>query len=159
MRRFRYHPTDAILILDPHVKKVFATPQDAETAFYEALERADLDAMMEVWSMDEEIMCVHPGGPRVYGFDQVRASWAGMFKSGQTLRVRVLHPVYTQTGMVSIHNVYELISLGNEPRARQPVLATNIYTRTGDGWRMIVHHASPAPPLPERPADAPKIFH
>ena len=28
-------------------QKIFATPQDAEAAFYEALERCDLDAMME----------------------------------------------------------------------------------------------------------------
>ena len=33
----------------------------------EALERSDLDAMMEVWADDEEVVCVHPGGPRVVG--------------------------------------------------------------------------------------------
>jgi ketosteroid isomerase-like protein len=141
------------------VKKVFATPQDAEAAFYEALERADLDAMMEVWSMDDEIFCVHPGGARLSGYDQIRAAWAGMFSSGQTLRVRVLQPLTSQSGMIAIHNVYELIAVGTETRARQPVIATNIYARTGDGWRMIVHHASPAPQLPERPVEAPKIFH
>lgn len=157
--RFATMRSTRLTILESQVKKVFATPQDAETAFYEALERADLDAMMEVWSMDEEIMCVHPGGPRLHGYDQIRASWAGMFKSGQALRVRILQPVTTQSGMVSIHNIYELIAVGNEPRARQPVIATNVYMRTSDGWRMIVHHASPAPPLPERPVDAPKIFH
>jgi ketosteroid isomerase-like protein len=145
--------------IDTQVKKVFATPQDAEAAFYEALQRADLEAMMEVWSVDDEILCVHPGGPRLSGYDQVRASWAGMFSSGQTLRVRVLQPLTSQSGMIAIHNVYELISVGSETRARQPVIATNIYARTSDGWRMIVHHASPAPPLPERPVEAPKIFH
>ena len=25
------------------------------------------------------------------------------------------------------------------------VLATNVYRRSNDGWRMILHHASPAP--------------
>ena len=45
--------------------KIFPTPQDAESAFYEALERADLEQMMAVWSEDEEIVCVHPGGPRL----------------------------------------------------------------------------------------------
>ena len=33
-------------------KPIFPTPQDAEAAFYEALERADLEAMMAVWAED-----------------------------------------------------------------------------------------------------------
>ena len=47
-------------------RSTFPTPQDAEAAFYEALERADLEAMMEVWAEDEEIVCVHPAGPRLF---------------------------------------------------------------------------------------------
>ena len=48
-------------------KTNFPTPQDAEAAFYDALENADLEAMMEVWSEDEEVSCVHPGGRRIAG--------------------------------------------------------------------------------------------
>jgi len=47
--------------------KIFPTAQDAENAFYEALERADLEGMMAVWSEDEEIVCVHPAGQRLAG--------------------------------------------------------------------------------------------
>ena len=38
-----------------------------------------------------------------------------------------------------------------------PIVATNVYLRTAAGWRMIVHHASPAPAQPQRrpPRDAP----
>ena len=52
--------------------KIFATPQDCEAAFYEALERSDLEAMMLVWSEDEEVLCVHPGGARVTGLAPLR---------------------------------------------------------------------------------------
>jgi hypothetical protein len=48
-------------------KTTFVSPQDAEAAFYAALQRADLDAMMEVWSADEEGSCIHPGGARIAG--------------------------------------------------------------------------------------------
>ena len=34
--------------------RIFPTAQDAENAFYEALERCDLEAMMAVWAEDEE---------------------------------------------------------------------------------------------------------
>jgi len=49
--------------------KIFPTAQDAETAFYEALERCDLDGMMAVWAEDEDILCVHPTGGRLTGHD------------------------------------------------------------------------------------------
>ena len=56
-------------------KMLFPTPQDAEAAFYEAFTKGDLEAMMAVWSDDDEIVCVHPAGPRLAGQEQVRASW------------------------------------------------------------------------------------
>jgi hypothetical protein len=35
-----------------------------------------------------------------------------------------------------------------------------VYLRTAAGWRMIVHHASPAPGQPETATDVlPKILH
>ena len=67
-------------------KTTFPTPQDCEAAFYEALEAADLEAMMEVWAEDEEIVCVHPGGPRLSGYEQIRDNWAQIFRSGERLQ-------------------------------------------------------------------------
>jgi ketosteroid isomerase-like protein len=141
-------------------RSTFPTPQDAETAFYEALERADLDAMMEVWAEDEEIVCVHPGGPRLNGYEQVRESWAQMFKSRQRLQVHLSHQMHVQGMMLSIHSVHENIAVAGEPKPRPPMVATNVYLRTGNGWRLLVHHASPAPAAPAPPpAEGPKVLH
>jgi len=39
------------------------------------------------------------------------------------------------------------------------VVATNVYLRTAAGWRMIVHHASPAPAqTAATPREAPPKF-
>lgn len=140
-------------------KSTFPTPQDAEAAFYEALESADLDAMMAVWAEDEEIVCVHPGGPRLAGFEQVRGSWAQILASGQRLKVQVTHQVVLSSMMLAIHSVHENITVQGESRPRAAVAATNVYLRTGGGWRMILHHGSPTPPEARAPADAPKILH
>src|SRR5260370_305974 len=59
-------------------KSTFPTPQDAENAFYEALEAGELEAMMEVWAEDEEIVCVHPGGARLAG-GQLQALYGALF--------------------------------------------------------------------------------
>ena len=139
---------------------IFTTPQDAEAAFYEALEKADLEAMMAVWADDEDIVCVHPGGARLSGVAQVRESWRQIFTGGQTLRFRLQHQQSLNGMTFAVHSVYEQITIDGEARARNPMIATNIYMRTGNGWRMVVHHASAAPPSPA-PANkpAPKTLH
>lgn len=130
----------------PQVKKtLFPTPQDAEAAFYEAFTKCDLDGMMAVWADDDEIYCVHPQGGRISGVEQVRESWRQIFASGQTLRFQLREQQYLHGMMLSVHSVYEHITVAGETRSRSPMITTNIYLRTEHGWRMVVHHASPSP--------------
>src|SRR6185503_11248463 len=129
---------------------------------YEALERSDLEAMMSVWSEDEEIVCVHPAGQRLAGQEQVREAWRQIFAAGQQLRVQVTQQVAATGMMVAVHSVQENITVAGESKPRPPVVATNVYLRSAAGWRMIVHHASPAPAeaVAEAPAPAaPKTLH
>jgi uncharacterized protein (TIGR02246 family) len=146
----------------PHAgmkRTTYPTPQDAEAAFYEAIERSDLDAMMEVWADDEEIVCVHPTGPRLTGYDQVRESWSEIFKGRQRLQVRLTNQVYVQGMMLAIHSLHENITVTGDTRP-PPIIATNVYVRTANGWRMLVHHASPAPASATSSAiEVPKILH
>ena len=140
-------------------KTLFPTPQDAEAAFYDALTKNDLEAMMSVWADDEDIYCVHPNGARVAGLEEVRESWRQMFASGQRLSFRLREAKTMQGMMLSVHSVYEHIGVAGETRARAPMIATNIYLRTEYGWRMIAHHASPAPASPDGESKRGKILH
>jgi len=141
-------------------RDLFTTPQEAEAAFYEAFEKGDLDAMMGVWADDDDIVCVHPGGQRLTGTEQIREAWRQIFAAGQTLRFRLRNQQSLNGMTLVVHSVYEQITVANEARARQPVIATNIYMRTENGWRMVVHHASPAPATPENTDKrAPKTLH
>jgi len=141
--------------------KIFPTAQDAQNAFYEALERCDLEAMMAVWSEDEDIVCVHPAGQRLAGQAQVREVWRQMFAGGPSMRVRVTQQVVIAGVMIEAHSVHENITVTGEQRPRPPMVATNVYLRTAAGWRMIVHHASPAPAetAAESAPASPKILH
>ena len=145
-------------------KIVYSSPQDAETAFYEALQRADLDSMMEVWSADEEVSCIHPGAARLTGYEQVRENWAQIFKSGQRLQVHLSDQIVVSGMTLSLHSLHEniLVLSGPGAGARSIVVATNVYQRSAGGWRMVLHHASMAPaPVVRReaPLEAPKILH
>ena len=139
---------------------IFPTAQDAENAFYESLERGDLALMMAVWAEDEEIMCVHPAGARIAGQEPVRESWRKIFASGQRLRVQIAQQVTLTGMMVAVHSVHEVITVVGEKAPHPPIVATNVYLRTAAGWRMVVHHASPAPgPAEDVPAEPPKFLH
>jgi ketosteroid isomerase-like protein len=140
--------------------RIFPTAQDAENAFYEALERGDLEGMMAVWAEDEEIICVHPGGPRLSGPDEVRSSWARIFSGGAGPRVHITQQVAVTAIMIAVHSVHENFTVEGDARAQVPVIATNVYLRTAAGWRMIVHHASPGPMQapPAQPREAPPKF-
>ena len=128
-------------------RTLFTTPQDAEAAFYEAFEKADLDAMMAVWSDDDDIVCVHPGGARRVGYDAVRASWEQIFAAEERLRFELDRVVLIETVGLAMQSAIEQISVGAERTPRGAAFATNVFMRTPYGWRLVMHHASPAPTI------------
>ncbi|MEE4377923.1 MAG: nuclear transport factor 2 family protein [Candidatus Competibacteraceae bacterium] len=126
----------------------FATSFAAESAFYAAFEAADVDAMMLVWENSELITCIHPLGAPLQGMIQLRASWQQIFATGTRLRFRIININTVTQNDLAIHVVYETITVVNAAeQPRQPIIATNIYSRKPEGWHMVSHHASPAPPI------------
>jgi len=134
----------------------FYTPQEAESAFYRAFQRRDVNAMMAVWSDDTDIVCVHPGGPMLIGRDAVRASWEEIFRRAPEMQFTVAESHRTASAALALHVVQEHIRVGSD-NAPAPVLVTNAYRLTDTGWRMILHHASPAPT--PAPGDRPATLH
>ena len=138
----------------------YTTPQDTEAAFYEALENADLTAMMAVWAEDEDIVCVHPGGPRLTGTAAIRENWRRIFSQGPTLHFHLSDLQMVRGALLAVHSLHEHILISGESEPQHPVVATNVYTLTAQGWRMVMHHASPVPSTPEeKRANAPVMLH
>ncbi len=147
----------------PPAAALFASPDDVEAAFYEALQRGDLDALMALWADDDEIVCVHPGGNgRLVGPAAIRASFEAIFASnGIPVVPEQVHRLH-QIG-AAVHHLVERIEVVT-PEGRQVgwVVATNVFVKTAQGWRIAAHHASPA--APQEPAtmaghDAPATLH
>lgn len=123
---------------------MFATAQEAEQAFYHALARADLEALMRVWADDEEIVCIHPGGVRLVGLHSIRQSWQAILTRG-ALRIELLRRVAAQTVMSATHSSVECISLpADQGRDFAYCDVTNLFHKGPTGWRLVLHHASPA---------------
>jgi SnoaL-like domain len=60
--------------------------EQANAAFYRALESSVIERMEEVWAHDSWVRCVHPGWDMLTGWAQVRESWAMIFEGGQKIR-------------------------------------------------------------------------
>jgi len=116
---------------------------DVELEFYEAMQRGDIDRLMALWSDDDEISCVHPGGTRLVGAAAIRAAFEAMFAQGsiaaEPKKVRRL-----DSHSSAVHSVLERVSVLTPEGARFAwVVATNVYLKTAQGWRLVAHHASP----------------
>jgi len=127
---------------------IYTTPSDAALAFYHAFEARDVDAMMATWADDEEIVCVHPGGTRLVGYDAVRAGWEQLFAGDTRLRFRLDRIVVIDTVGLAMQSAIEHVSSGGDGAPRGAAFVTNVFLRTPSGWRMVMHHASPAPAVP-----------
>ncbi len=140
----------------PTNKVFFASAQDVEAAFYEALERGDLEAVMGVWAEDEEIVCIHPGNGRLSGYGPIRDSWRRILEGGSRLRIRSQLLSAVTNPFTAVHSLVEEVALTSDEARSVAVIATNIYVRGPLGWRMVLHHGSAAPA--ERD-DSPKTLH
>ncbi|MGS0741005.1 YybH family protein [Glaciimonas sp. GG7] len=128
----------------PRAKQIHGSADDIETAFYDALGSADIEAMMALWADDEEIVCVHPGAPRLIGHAAIRGAYETLFERGGVhIRTRKIHASHTMTS--SIHNLIEDVNRSGEQVTEMHILTTNAYIKTPKGWRIVLHHASIAP--------------
>lgn len=133
---------------------------DVEAAFYDALQNADIEKLMACWADEDDIVCVHPGGPRVVGPMAIRATFEAMFANG-SIRAWPERVRKTVSVASAVHNLLERVEVlaGGTPREAW-VIATNVYHRTAQGWRMVAHHASPGTASEvQEVSGAPSVLH
>jgi len=123
---------------------IYTTAEDAEEAYYEAIGRGDIEALMNVWADDEEIICIHPTGQRLVGSIAIRDSWRTIFTNNPHLTVHITHSVRWKSAMLTVHSVIETLYISEEPTAHGPMLSTNVFQRGASGWRLLSHHSSAA---------------
>jgi ketosteroid isomerase-like protein len=139
----------------------------ANTAFYEAMERGDFEALSALWldpsdlGVDEEyhdpadtgvISCVHPGWPVLTGRGEVLRSYALIMANTDYIQFFLTDVHVSVTRDTALVTCTENILSGGPapegddelgPLVGQLVVATNAFCRTPDGWKLWSHHASP----------------
>ena len=118
------------------------------TAFYEAFESADLDAMQDLWADDPESVCVHPGALPVRGKGSIHRSWALVMANTPYIQFFLTDvEVSVRDGVASVTCTENVLtgdeSTGPDAFGGAKATATNVFVRTAGGWRLWIHHASP----------------
>ena len=141
---------------------------DANRAFYEAMERGDFEELTSLWlapedveyaedadpddAEDTSISCVHPGWPVLTGRGEVLRSYALIMANTEYIQfflTDVHISVVADTALVTCtENILSGGPAPDEgeelgPLVGQRVVATNVFRRTRDGWKLWSHHASP----------------
>ncbi|MFF2434739.1 nuclear transport factor 2 family protein [Streptomyces sp. NPDC058107] len=130
-----------------------AAVEQANIAFYEAMERGDLDELSGLWLPGEDltISCVHPGWPVLSGRGEVLRSYALIMANTEYIQFFLTDVGVSMTGDTALVTCTENILSGGPaedggelgPLVGQLVVATNVFRRTGDGWKLWSHHGSP----------------
>lgn len=122
---------------------IFASPEEAEQAFYKALDEGNLDALMHVWCDEDEVVCVHPTGVRLSGLSAIRESWRSVLGSAR-LNVEVAPLAHWHSAVLAVHHQTETLFVVGDKTPHGPLHVTHVYSRGAYGWRLLSRHASAA---------------
>ena len=118
--------------------------QAANRRFYDAFNRLSIEAMDAVWENSERALCVHPGWTPLVGWPGIRQSWQRIFDNANLMQFNIRELNVVVQGEVGFVTCVEGVTSVVQGRAANfSAYATNIFARHPDGWRLIVHHASP----------------
>ena len=118
----------------------------ANRSFYESLEKFDLPAMKTLWHRGPGVRCIHPGWEAINGYDAIIESWDQVFRNTGWMRVTPTDVSTWRLGELGLVYCAENITAKHDDEVGVAVtMATNVFRQTDEGWRMVLHHASPAP--------------
>ena len=117
--------------------------EEANARFYRAIEALDIVQMDAVWARGEHVKCAHPGWPLLTGWDAVRGAWETIFANTAEIQFTITDVrVVAADELAWVTCTENILSEAGGRLSVTAVLATNVFERTLDGWRMVHHHAS-----------------
>ncbi|WP_407077955.1 nuclear transport factor 2 family protein [Streptomyces sp. NPDC126499] len=120
------------------------------------MEQGDFDTVTDLWLDDPAttVSCVHPGWPVLTGRGEVLRSYALIMANTDYIQFFLTDVEISLAGDVAVVTCTENILSGGPaedgaelgPLLGELVVATNVFRRTSEGWRIWSHHGSPVLP-------------
>lgn len=121
---------------DPTLADDAAAVLAANRAFYDAFNERDVEAMAQLWSQSDDVVCIHPHRAVISGHREVMRSWRAILTNPDQPRIVFATETPRIIGEIGI-------VAGREVVAGVPIVATNLYRREAGIWKIIHHHGSP----------------
>ncbi len=110
----------------------------ANQAFYDAFRERRADALDRLWAREFEVAVIHPGWPVLYGRDAVMESWRSILEGPSPPEI------LCDDARAHVHGGMAFV-VCTEHLTEGDLVATNVFVREGDAWKLAHHHAGPAP--------------
>ena len=125
--------------------EAIAQVEAANSALYAAFELADVDAMERIWDDADpsSLVCVHPGWPMLRGRAAVLRSWSAVMAGTEYIQFFLTDVQVRVTEETAVVTCTENVLTSADVGENAVVVATNVFVRRPDGWRLQVHHGSP----------------
>ena len=117
----------------------------ANAAFYTAFSEQDLESMEEIWAQSDLVACIHPGWGALHGRRAVMESWRTILGGEDALKIH-----FTRARVYRREHLAFVTCLEHLPNGT--LVSTNIFVLEDDNWKMVHHHAGPAPPAADEVA-------
>src|SRR3990170_287178 len=108
----------------------------ANEAFYRAFNQRDIALMAPLWADTGDVTCIHPGWNVLLGREPVLDSWRAILGNPGQPRIVTGGASVTFRDNVAIVLCRELV-------AGSPLIATNVFVREGEGWKLLHHQSGP----------------
>ncbi len=123
----------------------------ANQSFYRAFETLKIEAMENVWAKDAEIQCGHPGWRLLRGWGPVMESWKRIFENTPSMQFTLTDVKIEVRGELAWVTQYENLNSSIEGQTfSAAILTINMFQKTAEGWRMILHHGSSVSQPPDQ---------
>jgi len=130
--------------LSSNVEERIEEVELANDEFYHAFASLDIGKMDKIWVQQEYVTCIHPGWSIKKGWPEVRDSWVVIFNNVFSMDFALTDVQIQVAGDVAWVTCTENIaSRHGETTQNSRVVATNLYERMEEGWKIIHHHGSP----------------
>jgi len=114
----------------------------ANDAFYVAFATKDFETMDQIWAQMTPVTCIHPGWELLAGRETVMDSWRDILASPNSPDIRCQDAGASVMGDTAYVVCTEIL------KDKGYLIATNIFIREGNIWKLVHHQAGalPAPP-------------
>ncbi len=106
----------------------------ANDAFYDAVRAGDFNRLDALWARTRPVSVFHPGWTALQGREDVMASWAEIFVSGNAPDIWPIDEQIIMTPRTAMVYCTEVVG-------EQKLTATNVFVREGGRWCLTQHMA------------------